>query len=258
MTTGHSAFFNSPQAAAKAMRDGPLALSALTYPGIATLPDTFLWGKVLAAESEIERRLTIPLEPVEIYTDPPSQAEIDALAGKPYLVEPGYDLAPDFFGAQKWGALILRIRPLIEILSMKIVYPGYPTSIFEVPLAWIRADEDYGHIHVYPTMQLTGLPISLYTVRVMGGGVTVPNMIRIRYRAGLRQTHLSYPDIYDLALRFATARILADMMLPQSESISADGLSQSRSMDVSKVMNGLNEQLARIKDAMLGPQFMVF
>jgi hypothetical protein len=257
MTIGHSAFFNSPQAAAKAMRDGPLALASLTYPGIASLSDTFLWGKVLAAESEVERRLTLPLEPVEIYTDPPSQAEIDALAGKPYQIEPGYDLAPDFFGAQKWGALILRIRPVIEILSMKIVYPGYPSAVFEVPLAWIRADADYGHIHVYPTVQLTSLPISLYTVRVMGGGVTVPNMIRIRYRAGLQQTHLNYPDIYDLTLRFATARILSDMMLPQSESISADGLSQSRSMDMSKAMEELNEQLARIRDAMLGPQMMV-
>ena len=63
---------------------------------IGSLSDAYLLSKLMAAEAEAARRLGFPITPTEFFPNEPTDAEIAALNGAPYLVESGYDFAPDF------------------------------------------------------------------------------------------------------------------------------------------------------------------
>lgn len=219
----------------------------------AALTDDLIWDKARAAERQVSRLLGIPLEPTEIFPDEPTEAELTALAGKPYLVEPGYDLPPDFFSRQQWGSLLLRVRPVISISGVRIAYPGLIAQGFDVPLEWVRLDRKYGHVHFFPTAQVVSAPLSAFTMQAMGSGVTIPHMIRVRYKAGINANGDDFIDVLDVVKKMAMLKLLQDCYIPQSGSISADGLSQSMSADISKFEDGLHASIDSLREQLLGP-----
>lgn len=238
------------------IRANQTAISGTNF-NFSAISDDDLWLCMIAAETDLSRRLGISLAPTKIFTDPPTEAELLELAGKPYLIEPGYDMPPNFLGVNKFGCFRLRETPVISIESIKMVYPNAGGAIFEIPSNWIRCDYKYGLVHIFPSSQLVMAPISMFTMQAIAAGMTIPDMIRVKYTAGLNMSSELYPDVIALAKRMSVLRIIQDAWMPNSESISADGLSQSQSYDLQKLQAGIDDQIEMLKARLLGPTYAV-
>jgi hypothetical protein len=77
-------------------------------------------------------------------------------------------------------------------------------------------------------------------------------MLRIRYTSGLKDARADYPDLIDLIYQVAAVGILEDVQVPSSTSISADGLSQSNSVDVMKLREGVDKKMDDLRRAIHG------
>lgn len=239
------------------LRGRTISLASASNHALSSLSDDVIWAKLVAAESQLSGLLGVPLCPTEFFSHQPTDEEVLSLNGGPYQVEPGYDLSPDVFSTAVRGSLALRAAPVIEIKSVDIVYPSMNTAAFSVPLDWIKLDKKYGHIKVFPKTQSVNAPLSIFAVQAIGSGITVPHMIRIRYVAGIDSSNSAYPEIIDLVLRMAVLRMMHDSFIPQSGSISADGLSQSSSMDVGKLQDSCDADIKSLRDRIHGPMFGV-
>lgn len=167
------------------LRADRLMLLGAGYLPKVTLSDDYLWGRVVAAEADMARRLRVFLEPTAVFSGDPTQDEIDALSGGPYVVEPAYDYQPELFSSA-WGALITRQTPIIGVDSMTFRFPVPLTSEWVVPPEWIRFDGKTGMVQLVPIGMAMGSSLSLFLMRLIGGGTMVPQMLRVRYRAGLQ------------------------------------------------------------------------
>lgn len=241
------------------LRSDKLALLPDSYINGAALSDDTLWRKLLQAEQQVSRLLTVPLEPTYYFPlAPPTSDQLAEIGSSPWFVEPGYDMEGGFLGSLwNWGTIKLRRSPLIEVQEIKFVFPGLNAVVYTVPPDWIYPDARSGILQFTPAPTPAGLPPSIVAANMVAMGTAVPQMIRIRYSAGLTPQHDYFLDVRDLVLRGAVLRVLTDAMLPQSASISADGLSQSQSLDISKMQDAFNEQAQSLKEAILGPVFMV-
>lgn len=233
--SGGSALFPSRLVAiAKLRRDRLMLLGNSLMPGL-TFSDDFLWEKLLAAEAAVAHVLRVPLQPTHFFPREPSAEQIAALpAGMPWQVDPPYDYDPANFYGDKWGMILTRQKPIQEILGMKFVYPSPAQTIVDVPREWIRADKRYGQVQLVPTgTQYQTLLGGLFLSNISGGR-QLPFTIDLEYRAGLTNVVAEYPDLIDAVQKLAMVKVVEDGFLPQSGSISADGLSQSLSVDASK------------------------
>ena len=68
-------------------------------------------------------------------------------------------------------------------------------------------------------------------------------MIQLKYTAGLSNVACKWPDVLDVIQRAAVLRLVQGYYLPQSASISGDGLSQSQSFDGQKHQDLIAEAL---------------
>jgi hypothetical protein len=132
------------------------------------------------------------------------------------------------------------------------MYPSTDQSLYEFPIQWIRMDKKYGHVRIVPTGNATSLPLNAWLLSVYGGGRMVPHMLRIRYTSGLKDARADYPDLIDLIYQTAAVGILEDVQVPSSTSISADGLSQSNSVDVMKLREGVDKKMDDLRRAIHG------
>lgn len=230
-----SALFPNRAAAILKMRQDRLTLAASGAMPSVTLSDDYLWSKLLAAESEISHTLRVPLAPTHFYPDTPSDTEIDGLAGAPWAIDPGYDYNPqDFAFNDRWGMIRLRNKPLISVSRVRFAYPGGPTAHYDLPLDWVRADKKYGQIQFVPSSTAFAAPLNAFVMQAIGNGRTIPLAIQISYVAGLSNVSATYPELIDAVFKLASIKVIEDAFLPQSGSISADGLSQSISNDMDK------------------------
>ena len=214
--------------------------------------ESSIWRNLQAAEVDVSTRLGVSLEPVEVFPlVPPTADEIAALGGRRWEVEPGYDLDSAMLGTFQWGTIKLARRPLIEVVSVKFVYPTFNESIYEVPKDWIYPDLKAGIIQFAPKPTPAGMAPSLIAANIMARGGNVPQLVRIRYRAGLTPDSPYMPAITDLIMRMAMLRYLK--FAPQSASISGDGLAQSKSLDAGKFREELDEELEVLKQKINGP-----
>lgn len=205
--------------------------------------DDYLWDKVLAAEAEISHTLRVPLVPTRFFPLPPTQAQLDALAGIAWEIEPGYDYDPDMFEADKWGYIITRQRPIISVESMIFAYPSQDVDLFTIPPDWLRIDQRYGQIRIVPSSSAPLFAINSWAMSMLTNGTNVPAMVQLTYTAGLLDAWRTYPELIDLIKKKAVLKIIGDAFLPQSGSISADGLSQSLSVDMEKYSDVIDETL---------------
>lgn len=196
--------------------------------------DQYIWDKVRAAESEIAHTLRVPLVPTAFFPLPPSEAEIDALEGMAWAVDPGYDYDPTLYQRDKWGYIITRHRPIISIDVVRFSYPSQNSGFFDIPTDWLRFDARTGHIQIVPTSNAVLASMSGFGMTALAGGLIIPAMVQVFYKAGLVDAATVYPELLDAIKKKAVVKIISDAFMPQSGSISADGLSQSMSVDVSK------------------------
>lgn len=239
---GSALFPNRFTAVAKLRRDrlvqaGKLAGKDLT--------DAYLWDKLRAAESEISHELRVPLAPTRFFSTTPTPEQIAALDGKPWQIDPPYDYEANFYMNERWGFIVSRNKPIVELHSVKFIYPSPGQGVFDVPLDWVRMDKKYGHIRFVPTnsAQAMQFGIGMVMMTSFGGSNTVPFVIHVDYTAGLENVARDYPDLIDVVQRMAVLSAIEDTFRPQSGSISADGLSQSMSVDMEKYRDIIDRKL---------------
>ncbi len=215
---------------------------------------SYIYAKVLAAEADASRRLRTIFVPTVIVPEgsDPSVGEAYTAADTPWEWEPAYDWNPEFFEGNQWGFMQTRQRPIIDVTGIHFVYPSTHVSMYAFPIAWIRMDKKYGHIRIVPTGNTTTLPLNAWLLQVFNGGSIIPHMIQIFYTAGLENAYQDWPQLIDTIKRMAVLRILRDQFVPQSASVSADGLSQSLSVDISKYEDMVSNELETLREALAG------
>lgn len=235
------------------MKAERLVTVAQSYFPSETLSDDYIYNKVLAAEADAERRLRTFFEPVEVLPEGTEQSVIDTLvaANTRYVQEPAYDWDPDFFRGNRWGFIETRRRPIISVDSIRFVYPSTDASLYAFPFEWIHADKKYGVINIVPQGD-GNLPLNAWILQVYGGGRIVPHMIRVRYSAGLKDANADYPDLIDLIKKMAAIRIIEDKYLPQSSTLSADGLSETFSLDIEKFKDSTDKAIEVLRQSIHG------
>lgn len=196
--------------------------------------DDYIWNKVRAAESEIAHRLRVPLVPTRFFPVKPTQDQISDLNGMAWEAEVGYDYTPDMFERDKWGFIVTRQRPVISVERLRFSMPSADGSYFDIPKDWIRIDAKYGHLRILPTTNASLITSSVLGMTALSWHSVIPSMIQLEYTAGLTDVANTYPELLDAIKKQAVCKIVTEAFLPQSGSISADGLSQSLSVDVSK------------------------
>lgn len=212
--------------------------------GALDVSDDYVWMKLLAAEAEVGHLLRVPLSPTRFFTKEPTAAQITALGGQRWGVDPGYDYDNDFFQSDRWGFLRLRNKPLISVSSVVIRFPGAPaTTFFTIPPDWLRFDAKYADVQFIPTSTDGSLPLHAFMLQAMSVGRGIPFAVNVEYVAGLSNVERNYPDLIDVVRKMAVLSTLEDAFQPQSGSLSADGLSQSISMDMEKHRDTVHARL---------------
>lgn len=255
-----SALFPDLPAAVLTLRQDRLMQVLETWlPGV-VFSDDYLADKLRAAEADAERQLRVFFGPVEILPHgwPEDTAALDT-AGVRWIEEPGYDFEPDLFAGERWGLLETRQRPILHVEAIQFAWPAPGQGVlYRIPESWQRIDKKYGRINLVPTQDLIALPLNTFLLNAFGGGRRVPLMIQIRYRAGLTDASLHWPDLIDLVKKMAVLSLLNDGFLPASGSISADGLSQSKSFDLNAFAGMIDHKLETLRQALHGVRHIVF
>ncbi len=235
------------------MKAERLVTVAQSYFPSETLTDSYIYKKVLAAEADAERRLRTFFEPVEVLPEGTPQSVIDAFNANStrYVEEPAYDWDPEFFRGNRWGFLETRRRPVISVESIQFLYPSTDASLYSFPVKWIHIDNHFGVINIVPIGDGT-LPLNAWILQVYGGGRVVPHMIRVRYTAGMKDANADYPDLIDLIKKMAVIRIIEDKYLPQSSTVSVDGLSETFSLDVEKFKEAADKAIDTLRQEIHG------
>jgi len=218
--------------------------------------DDFLVTQLTSSEAAFVRSTSVPVEPTEIFSDEPTAAERSLLGTTPYEVEPGYDMKTDFFSpSHGFGTLSLRVRPVISVSSIKLIYPSFSSTVFDIPISWVRLDKKYGNIKIVPGAGTLNAPLSIFMAQALSSGNTIPDMIRVRYTAGILLLDNKNADVLNLIMKMAALSTLQNAFVPQSESISVDGVSQSKSVDIGKMKADVRDDLETVKQRLLGPIF---
>lgn len=196
--------------------------------------DDYLWEKVRAAESEISHTLRVPLVPTRFFPHPPTEEQLAELDGMAWAVEVGTDYDPTMFERDKWGFIVTRQKPIISIERMRFQYPTQNMGFYDIPQQWLTFDAKYGHIRIVPSSSAVLTGMTGFIMTNMAAGRTIPSMIQYIYTAGLTDVANTYPELLDAIKKLAVTKVLADAFLPQTGSISADGLTESMSTDMAK------------------------
>lgn len=202
--------------------------------------DDYIWSKVRAAESEISNMLRVPLVPTRFFPHDPTPDELAELDGMAWEIESAQDYLKDMFAGDRWGYVVTRQRPIISIERLRLVYPTEANGYYDIPLTWINVDAKYGHVRIVPTSNAVLTGLMGVTIMGMVVGRTIPSMVRLTYTAGLTDVERHYPELLDAIKKLAVLKVVGDAYLPQSGSISADGLSESMSVDMQKYHDDVN------------------
>lgn len=225
------------------LRKDELLMAAMgSFPRVA-ISDNYIWDKVKVAEAEISRILRVPLVPTHYFSKDPTSDQITALNGMPWGVDPGYDYNQAEFLGNIWCYTKVIHKPLIQVIDMRFTYPDAASTAFVVPLSWLKIDKKYAHLQVVPTSNAYQGQISGFMLQSITGGRVIPQMIKIEYVAGLTDAGTTYPELIDAIKKTAVLKMIEGAFLPQSNSISADGLSQSKSIDTSKYHEAIDTTL---------------
>ena len=136
-----------------------------------------------------------------------------------------------------WGWLQLYKVPVQAVIALRGAYPN-GTNVITYPGEWISVRGESGQINVIPNQGGLGAVIvgqgGDFLPLIMGGTSHVPNLWQVDYVAGMDTENMPRMVVEAIA-KMACIDLLAifsDLVRPvgvSSESVSADGLSQSMS-----------------------------
>lgn len=247
------------------LRSDSLLIAASGVLESLNVSDSYLWDKIRAAESEIAHELRVPLVPTKFFNAAPTPDEIAALDGMPWVIESAPDYEGDMFTGNKWGYIVTRQKPIISVEMFKFVYPTEQNGHYDIPLNWLSIDRKYGHVRIVPTSNAVLTGLAGLVMFNLSAGRTIPSMVHITYTAGLQNATKDFPELIDAIKKKAVLKIIGDAFLPQSGSISADGLSESLSVDMDKysasidlIINGSSGSNGGLMAAIHGVRMMAF
>lgn len=222
--------------------------------------DELVFLNINSAIGAAKRAIRVPLVPTHFIPEG-DQTIVDSLPENTvWEEEPGYDFEGDMFVGRRWGAMMLRHRPVIEIKKMVFSYPyNQDQLLFEVPQDWIKIDKKYAHLNLVPATGLFLAPLSAYIMQMMGGH-GIPHMVHIHYVAGLKDIHADYPDLVDAIYKLAVVKLMLGILPSASTSINTDGFSQSDSFGgdtIERYSKMTHETFARIRDSLYGIRLLV-
>lgn len=229
-----SALFPNRYAAVAQLRRDRLAMAAQNYFAGVTLDDDYLWEKLRAAEASISRTLRVKFQATAFFPLQPTQEQIDALNGMPWEIDTGYDYDPLMYRGDRWGFMQTHHLPIVSVESVRFAYPSTSGTVFDIPREWLQLNPKYGHVQIVPVSPTAAAMLNPSMLSIISSGKVIPNMVQITYVAGLTDVAKKYPDLIDIVKKMAVLKLIEDGFLPQSGSISADGLSQTISTDMSK------------------------
>lgn len=226
-------FPNKTDAIAKMRRDGLMMAASNLLSGV-TLEDDYIWSKLVAAEAEMSSTLSIKFQPTHYFPTTPTQDQIDALNGMPWDEDPAYDYDPEMFAGDKWGMILVRHKPLISIVKLVYAYPSANHFNFEIPADWLKVDKKYGQVRVVPTTISAPVMLGSFMMNLISAGRSVPHIMNLEYVAGIENAPDKFPQLVDATKKLAVLKLIEDSFPVSSGSISADGLSESMSVDIQK------------------------
>lgn len=237
---GSALFPNRLTAVDQLRRDGLMIAAQNHFAGV-DLDNDLIWNKLRAAESEIAHTLRVPLTPTAFFPHTPTQVEIDALNGMPWAEDPAYDFDPEMFQGEQWGFIATRNKPIVSVQSLKFIYPAAGGNTTEFPTDWLRLDKKYGQVRIVPTAGSLAAFASVAMFQFSGQRL-IPHMVHLTYVAGINAAR-DYPELVDAVKKLAVLKLIEDGFPGQSGSISADGLSQSISVDMDKYHESIDRIL---------------
>ncbi|PJA24959.1 MAG: hypothetical protein COX57_05725 [Alphaproteobacteria bacterium CG_4_10_14_0_2_um_filter_63_37] len=228
------------------------------FPGFSP-SDSYLWNKVLAAEAWLERKLRTFFTPTVIIPNDADQVEIAALdaAGTRWEMEAPYDYSMNLFFDDRWAFTRTNYSPLISVESLEFVYPSPFQTVFTVPTSWIRFDRMPGEIRIVPTGAAFIGPLNAFTLSAMAGATTIPQVMRLRYTAGIQDAFTKWPDLVEMVKRMAVLMVVEDQLVPSSGSMSFDGFSRSMSFDPEKTRANMDKDIRSLMDRIHGIRMVV-
>lgn len=229
-----SALFPNKFSIVAQMRRDRLVMAAHNHFAGVTLESAYIWEKLQAAEAQVARQLRVKLEPTAFFPTQPTQEQITALNGMPWELDPGYDYDPAMFRGDRWGFFQTHHSPIVSVQNVRFAYPSASGTTFDIPSEWLQLHPKYGHVQIVPVSVTASSMLNPAMLGLISSGRVIPNMIQITYVAGLKDAANDYPELVDVVKKTAVLKIIEDGFLPQSGSISADGLSQSMSVDMGK------------------------
>lgn len=222
--------------------------------------DAYIAERLRIAETEAERRLRVFFSETTVFAYQPTEQEITALEaeGKRWHEEPSYDYEPQMWTAEDWGYLVLRQRPVQKVEMCQFAYPSPVNGFFKVPMDWIRLDKKAGHVRFVPSGSTLGVaPIAGFILSCLGGGTMIPDMIQVRYQAGLKDVAKVFPDLVNVVQKMAILGIIKNAFMPSSGSISADGLSQSSSIQLADWQGDIDNELDHLSQQIHGVRMTI-
>jgi hypothetical protein len=254
--------FPSLSGAVASIRRDRLFGAASTYFPDEPILDDYILEKLVAAEADVQRRLRVYLsqrQMVPAGTDDQTIATLTAAnGGLPVVQEPGYDYLPSLFEGNSFGLIELRQKPATQIQQIQFVYPTPQVQIYTIPIEWVRLDPKKGWISLVPVQTSLALPLNAFILSALGGGQIIPLMLQVTYIAGIPNVSVDYPDVLDVIKKAAVLSIIDDRYVPGSGSVSADGLSQSVSMQMDKYTETIDKKIAVLRRSIDGIPMFVF
>lgn len=225
-----------------------------TYLAGLTISDDEIWWKIRAEEKLAEARWRTFLHPRQMYPqyfDPALLATMNT-ANYPVMEEPGYDYEPEMFQGDSWGDIQLRRTHVVQIQRIQFCYPNPEQQLYVIPADWIRYDRKYGRVNLVATTTPTAIPLNVFIMGALSGGRRIPLMMQVVYQAGLVNAFENDPDIVDYILKCAALSLIEDQFVPQSGSVSIDGMSQSTSFETGKMRDQLDRRADTIESRLNG------
>lgn len=224
---------------------------AQSYLGGQTIDASYLLMKLQAEEELAEAEFNTFFTPRQVYAQGIGMDKLAAMNPNnyPLVVEPGYDYEPSMLSGDSWGFMQLRHNHIINVDAIRFVWPDTKDDRWNIPVNWVRSDSKYGRINIIPVQTPVELPLDIFVMGALSGGRRVPFMLQVIYKSGLVNAKKNFPLLVDYIMKKAAISIVEDQFLPQSGSISGDGLSQSMSLDTSKFRDQLEprrKQLDRL------------
>lgn len=225
----------------------------------ASFSESYLWRKIRSQEDEMERDLGILWRETRIRSEPdPADTDFD-------LIEPGYDYSHMYFAGERWGYLKLRRAPVRSVQRVLFVYPNADDRVFDVPTKWIRLDQQWGVIRLVPDGASILANFSAFMLQVFSGGRAIPQAIFVDYTAGFisgvksvaDSLDESYVDLLEHLKYSVMVDVLRDLVLPDSQSISTDGQTQSFSVQRDKLIEEQHARRQAMKQKIKGVMMVV-